>query len=78
MVGDECRRFLQAVSASGGPLQMNAAVGTSGYSEKTRRQLLKACALQVRRVKRIALVKIAGLVAAAKPAGALFGGAVRK
>ena len=34
--------------------------------------------LQVRRVKRVALAEIAGLVAAAKPAGALFGTAVRK
>ena len=45
---------------------------------KMRRDLEKTCALQVRRVKRIALVKIAGLVAAAKPAGALFGSAVCK
>jgi len=50
----------------------------AAVTAKMRRQLLKACALQVRRVKRIALVKIAGLVAAAKPAGALFGSAVRK
>jgi hypothetical protein len=55
-----------------------AAVGANGYSEKTRRDLLKACALQVRCVKRIALVKIAGLVAAAKPARTLFGSAVCK
>jgi hypothetical protein len=34
--------------------------------------------LQVRRVKRVALAEIAGLVAAAKPADALFGTAVRK
>jgi hypothetical protein len=45
---------------------------------KTRRNFLKACPLQVRRVKRIALVKVAGLVAAAKPARALFGSAVCK
>jgi hypothetical protein len=68
-------RFLQATRL---PLQMNAAVGASGYSEETGRDLLIACALQVTRVKRIALVKIADLVAAAKPAGALFGSAVRK
>ena len=49
-----------------------AAVLASGYSEKTGSDLLKARALQVRRVKRIALIKIAGLVAAAKPAGTLF------
>jgi hypothetical protein len=35
-------------------------------------------ALQVTRVKRVALAEIAGLVAAAKPADALFGSAVRK
>jgi hypothetical protein len=34
--------------------------------------------LQVTRVKRVALAEIAGLVAAAKPAGALFGTAVGK
>ena len=34
--------------------------------------------LQVRRVERVALAEIAGLVAAAKPAHALFGTAVRK
>ena len=34
--------------------------------------------LQVTRVKRVALAEIAGLVAAAKPADALFGSAVRK
>ena len=64
-----CRRRL--------PLQMNAAVGASGYSEDAQ-TTFKGCALQVRRVKRIALVKIAGLVAAAKPARALFGSTVRK
>ena len=67
-------RFLPATRL---PLQMNAAVGASGYSEDAQRSF-KACALQVRRVKRVALVKIAGLVAASKPAGALFGSAVRK
>ena len=41
----------------------------TGYSIST---------LQVTRVKRVALAKIAGLVAAAKPAEALFGSAVRK
>jgi hypothetical protein len=35
-------------------------------------------ALQLERVKGVALAEIAGLVAAAKPAGALFGTAVRK
>ena len=35
-------------------------------------------ALQVRRVKRVALAEIAGLVAFAKPADALLGGAVRE
>jgi hypothetical protein len=54
-----------------------AAVDASGYSEDAQK-FLKTCALQVRRVKRIALVKIAGLVAAAKPSRALFGSAVRK
>jgi hypothetical protein len=34
--------------------------------------------LQVRRVKRIALAEIAGLVTTTKPADALFGTAVRK
>jgi hypothetical protein len=68
-------RFLQATRL---PLQMNAAVGAQRPTAKTRRDLLKVRALQVRRVKRIALVKIAGLVAAAKPAGTLFGRAVRK
>jgi hypothetical protein len=34
--------------------------------------------LQVRRVKRVALAEIAGFVAAAEPADALFGSAVRK
>jgi hypothetical protein len=40
--------------------------------------LQKRSMLQVRRVKRVALAEIAGLVAAAKPADALFGTAVRK
>jgi len=67
-------RFLPATRL---PLQMNAAVGASGYSEDAQ-TTFKVPALQVRRVKRIALVKIAGLVAAAKPARALFGSTVRK
>jgi hypothetical protein len=45
----------------------------AAVTAKMRRPLLKACALQVRRVKRVALVKITSLVAAAEPAGSLFG-----
>ena len=61
---------------SGLRLRLNA-VGASGYSEDAQK-FLKASALQIRRFKRVALVKIAGLVAAAKPTRALFGSAVRK
>jgi hypothetical protein len=51
---------------------------TPAAAARRRADLLKAYALQGSRVKRVALAKIASLVAAAKPAGALFGSAVRK
>jgi hypothetical protein len=43
-----------------------------------RKSLKEHYALQVTRLKRVALAEIAGLVAAAEPAEALFGTAVRK
>ena len=60
------------------PLALRVRNGVASKLLKFGKVFKARSALQLESVKRVALAEIAGLVATAKPAGALFGTAVRK
>jgi hypothetical protein len=70
--------FLRNLIREGSRASERICVGKREISGRTQNSFKGVPRLQVRRIKRVALAEIAGLVAAAEPADALFGTAVRK